>query len=124
MRDDDEEEDDRLRDDVYDPHTGTVRLCDRLCTTCVFRPGNLMHLAPGRLKGMLGDAIADEGHITCHSTLGTDEPAICAGFAEHPEGSARSLALRFIRAGVLKIKLITPPSLKEWFSTDIDRKKT
>ena len=32
-----------------------VRLCARRCDTCVFRPGNLIHLAPGRLRGMVED---------------------------------------------------------------------
>lgn len=93
-------------DHVFDATTGTVRVCDDLCTTCIFHPGNRMRLDPGRVKGMLNDAIATEGHIVCHKTLGTDEPAICAGFARHPVGGRRSLALRLAAAGVLKIKSI------------------
>ncbi len=93
---------------VFDAATGTVRLCADLCTTCIFHPGNRMSLHPGRVKEMLADAIADEGHIVCHKTLGTDEPAICAGFANHPTGRARSLALRLAAAGVLSLKHITP----------------
>jgi hypothetical protein len=90
----------------------TLRVCADLCSTCIFHPGNRMRLAPGRVKSMVDGAAADEGHIVCHSTLGTDEPAICAGFERHPVGGARSLALRLARAGVLAIKRITPPSLK------------
>lgn len=67
-----------------------------------------MNLQPGRVKEMVDAAVADEGHITCHQTLGTPEPAICAGYAEHPVGRVRSMALRFLRAGILRLKSITP----------------
>jgi hypothetical protein len=98
---------------VADPLTGVVRLCDDLCSTCVFRPGNLMNLGPGRVKEMTDSALADEGHIVCHSTLGTEEPAICAGYANLPAAKERSLALRMIAFGLAVVKRIKPPSLKE-----------
>ncbi|MCK7627261.1 hypothetical protein MUU72_29905 [Streptomyces sp. RS10V-4] len=97
-----------LRHDVADPATWTVRVCQDRCTTCIFRPGNLMNLAPGRVANMVNRAVADEGHIVCHKTLGTTAPAICEGFAKHPRGRAASLALRLARAGVLRIVLVQP----------------
>ncbi|WSQ08941.1 hypothetical protein OG604_14845 [Streptomyces sp. NBC_01231] len=51
---------------------------------------------------MIARAIAEEGHIVCHATLGTEAPAICAGFAAHRNGSTASLALRLARARVLR----------------------
>jgi hypothetical protein len=66
---------------------GRVHVCAALCSTCVFRPGNLMKLAPGRLAGMVADARADSSAIICHSTLyqpGVDN-AVCRGFFDrHP----------------------------------------
>ncbi|GGY13001.1 hypothetical protein GCM10010384_18260 [Streptomyces djakartensis] len=94
---------DGLRHDVADPVTWSVRICAGRCGTCIFRPGNLMRLEPGRVAEMIASAIAEEGHIVCHATLGTRAPAICAGFAAHRNGSARSLALRLARARVLRI---------------------
>jgi hypothetical protein len=94
---------DGLRHDVADPETWSVRVCAERCPTCIFRPGNLMRLEPRRVAGMIASAIADEGHIVCHATLGTSAPAICAGFAAHPRGSAASLALRLVRAGVVRV---------------------
>ncbi|WP_314250869.1 hypothetical protein [Streptomyces sp. DSM 40907] len=88
-------------DPVADPETRTVRICAERCPTCIFRRGNLMHLAPGRLARLTAQAIADEGHIVCHDTLGTGAGSICAGYATHPEGRKRSLALRLVRAGAL-----------------------
>lgn len=98
---------------VVDPAAAVVRVCDDLCKTCIFRPGNLMNLEPGRVQEMTQGAIADEGHIVCHSTIGTSDPAICAGFARHPVGSLRSMALRFVKAGLLKIKWITPTGVHD-----------
>ncbi|MGW2317427.1 hypothetical protein [Streptomyces sp. NPDC001680] len=40
-------------DEVADPLTGTVRVCARRCDTCIFHPGNLMDLKPGRVANMV-----------------------------------------------------------------------
>lgn len=88
---------DSLYAEVADPSTGTVRLCATLCSTCIFRPGNLMDLRPGRVAAIVAEARACEGHIPCHRTLGTAQPAICRGYADGPDKGA-SLALRFARA--------------------------
>ncbi|MFJ4684682.1 hypothetical protein [Streptomyces sp. NPDC088789] len=99
---------DGLGDDVAAPATWSVRVCGHRCSTCIFRPGNLMNLEAGRVAGMVKRAVADNGRIVCHKTLGTEAPAICAGFAAHPRGGAACLALRLARAGVLKTVPVKP----------------
>jgi hypothetical protein len=99
-----DEEDRRI--DVAEP--GEIRLCARMCDTCVFRPGNLMYLAPGRLTDMVKGAHRDEGQIVCHKTLDTEAPAICRGYADKAD-RGRSLALRIGRA-LGWIKEIEPPT--------------
>jgi hypothetical protein len=70
---------------VGDRATMKSRLLTEQCSTCIFRPGNPMHLSPGRLKDMVDGAKRKEGFIVCHATLrgvapkGT-KPAICRGF--------------------------------------------
>ena len=61
---------------------GRVHVMAEMCATCVFRPGNLVGLRPGRLAGMVRDAIVDESTIVCHSTLYRDvvAHAACRGF--------------------------------------------
>lgn len=55
------------------------------CSSCVFRPGNLMRLAPGRLADIL-DTNRERGTaLICHQTLSYgDHPevgeALCRGF--------------------------------------------
>lgn len=68
---------------------GKVHVLRERCTTCVFRPKNLMHLTPGRLKGMVEDSVADQTSFACHQTLAygdhTDHyegEALCAGMVE------------------------------------------
>jgi len=66
---------------------GKVHVCQDLCATCVFRPGNLMHLEPGRLADLVAQARAHESAIICHSTLAEDgvDNAVCRGFYDrHP----------------------------------------
>jgi len=66
---------------------GRVHVLSRMCDTCIFRPGNLCHLNPGRVAGMVKEAKANESAITCHSTLYRDDvdPSVCRGFFDrHP----------------------------------------
>lgn len=60
---------------------GKVHVLSGKCATCIFRPGNKMHLAEGRVESMVAGARRDESSITCHSTLyGAAPPAVCRGF--------------------------------------------
>lgn len=71
-----------------------VHVCESMCSTCVFRPGNLMHLNPGRLAGMVREAKADDaGSITCHSTL-DGEHAVCRGFFDRHATAVLQIAER------------------------------
>lgn len=65
---------------VIDPVTHKPRLMSEQCTTCVFRPGNLMHLSPGRLKELIGSNTGPEAlGLVCHQTL---------SYGAHPETGA------------------------------------
>lgn len=81
-----EEEDDDGDSNVIDPQEKKPRLCEVMCTTCIFRPGNPMQLRSGRLRGMVEDAVRGGGFIPCHCTIaGPKNPshkqaAICRGF--------------------------------------------
>ncbi len=75
---------------------GRVHVCREMCETCVFRPGNVMRLQPGRLAGMVRDAVETESAIICHSTLyeeGVDN-AVCFGFYERHATAPLQVAQR------------------------------
>ncbi|MEU2593970.1 hypothetical protein ABZ630_24915 [Streptomyces albidoflavus] len=72
---------------VADQQQYTLRICEARCTTCIFHAGNRAHLAPGRLASLIKEALEAEGHIVCHATLDTDEPAICRGYANLPQAA-------------------------------------
>ncbi|WJK33160.1 hypothetical protein [Solwaraspora sp. WMMA2065] len=71
---------------VGDPALRKSRLLSRQCATCIFRPGNPMHLAEGHLRDLVANARRNESYIICHDTLPyadhEAEPAICRGFAD------------------------------------------
>lgn len=69
-----------------------LRVCAHECATCVFRPGNLMQLHPGRLAGMVRDSLAGDSCIPCHKTL-EGERAVCRGFYDRHKQA--SMMLRF-----------------------------
>ncbi|MFJ6380179.1 hypothetical protein ACIQI7_09280 [Kitasatospora sp. NPDC092039] len=99
---------------VADPATGEVRVVARLCDTCIYRPGNLMHLAPGRVRQLAAEALAADGHIVCHSTLPALAPpgtkgAICRGFA-----NAHGNAIFALRVGAAFGRIVeVPPPHKQ-----------
>lgn len=61
---------------------GRVHILAEQCSTCVFRPGNLMHLSKERMRELIEDN--QESALTCHATLYRDDvaPAVCRGFAD------------------------------------------
>lgn len=74
----------RRRPGPFDPSTGQVHVLAERCSTCVFHPGNLMHLHPGRLKDLIDTNVRNDSALTCHSTLPNNDsraqPAVCRGF--------------------------------------------
>jgi len=61
------------------------RLLTEQCSTCVFRPGNLMHLREGRLHDLVNENLRAGAALTCHQTLSYGEhpdfgEAVCRGF--------------------------------------------
>ncbi|MEV0431537.1 hypothetical protein [Micromonospora sp. NPDC050495] len=84
---------------VGDRALGKSRLLSRQCDTCIFNPGNPMHLAPGRLRDLVSEARQRESFIVCHDTLphyrqpGV-KPAICRGFADRYRTQALQLIER------------------------------
>ncbi len=72
---------------------GKVHVCRDKCPTCIFHPGNRMHLAPGRVSEMVQEALAVQSAIVCHSTLDGDN-AVCHGFWEHHQTAPLQIAER------------------------------
>lgn len=74
---------------------GKVHVCEQMCSTCIFRPGNLMHLEPGRVTGMVKEAVEGESTIVCHQTLDTDANAACRGFVDRYTKDVATLQIAF-----------------------------
>lgn len=86
--------------DVMDEEVGhniynrsRVHVCETMCSTCIFRPGNLMHLTPGTVKSMTDttEKDGDGAVIVCHQTLGTDQNAVCRGWLDSKVGQQDKL---------------------------------
>jgi hypothetical protein len=72
-------------------HDGRVFVCEAMCATCIFRPGNLMRLPAGRVRGMVDQSLANDSAIICHSTL-DGQRAVCRGFFDRHETRPLQLA--------------------------------
>lgn len=60
---------------------GKVHVMTERCSTCIFRPGNLMRLNAGRVRNMVERCLGTMGgNIPCHQTLDLDHQAICRGY--------------------------------------------
>jgi len=69
--------------DVY--RGGKVHVQAAKCSTCIYRPGNLMRLQEGRKDSMQAEAIAGGGVIPCHQTIEAKTgrrgaESVCRGF--------------------------------------------
>jgi len=73
---------------------GRIHVCREMCSTCIFRPGNLMELRSGRVRGMVDEAKGNDGAIVCHKTLDGEEHAVCRGFFERYPTTPLQLADR------------------------------
>lgn len=67
----------RKRQGIY--RDDKVHVCKSMCDTCIFRPGNLMQLKPGRVEQMVASATRRDNAITCHSSI-DGLPVVCSGF--------------------------------------------
>jgi len=61
---------------------GKVHVLKERCSTCVFRPGNLMNLNEGRFKDLVETNRERDTAFACHQTLYGQTPAeaICRGY--------------------------------------------
>lgn len=77
---------------------GKVHVMPEKCSTCIFRPGNLMRLQPGRVKEMVDGALANQSVIPCHKTIygEREQEAVCRGF--YDAHGSRVPALRLAAA--------------------------
>lgn len=70
----------------FDQATKRPRLLTGQCSTCIYRPGNPMHLSAGRVKSMTEAALREGTQgVICHQTLPYGDnpefgPALCRGF--------------------------------------------
>lgn len=70
-----------------------VHLMSEKCDTCIFRPGNLMHLEPGRVKDMVDECLKNDSAVICHKTLAEEDNAVCRGFYDAYEANVTPLRL-------------------------------
>ena len=72
---------------------GKVHVRRSKCDTCIFRPGNLMHLEEGRVENMVEDC-GDDGAIPCHKHLDEGVTPVCHGFWSQHRNQVLQLAER------------------------------
>lgn len=80
MNEDDEDE----QTPVYDK--AGLHVMAEPCSTCIFKPGNLMRLDKGRVKDMTDSTDREDTNVVCHQTLGQPVGALCHGSVERRPG--------------------------------------
>lgn len=74
---------------------GQVHVNAEQCATCVYRPGNLMHLKPGALQAIIMENLERNTVLICHENMDTNEPGTCRGFYESHLSPILALAAGF-----------------------------
>jgi hypothetical protein len=110
---DDGEPAEDVRQDITDPATGLSRLLSERCATCILRPGDLMHLGPGRTAAFIRQVLDTGSYVVCHDTLTYGDfpdygPAICRGFFDTYCNRTRDLLI--LQAG-LRLTEVPPPAV-------------
>jgi hypothetical protein len=108
----DDEDEEMQRQDAY--AGGKLRVLTDKCSTCIFRPGNPMHLDAGRVRDMVDESLAGGGYITCHQTLTYGEhpdfgPAVCRGFYDAHGHRSNLIRIMGRLDGIAEV----PPPAKE-----------
>jgi hypothetical protein len=97
---DDEQDDYPDDEDDGEPYPPSVngpnglRIMREQCSTCIFRPGNLMQLNRGRLADMVQLTRARDTNVVCHQTLGEPFGAMCRGSVDERAGQLVRIAER------------------------------
>lgn len=105
-----------LRSAMYSTD-GKLLVLSRPCDTCIFAPGNRMHLEKGRLAGMIQECRERQTFIPCHETMEIEEDddgethgegPICNGFYEKWGGYSQLVRI-FERLG--SVRLVDPDTV-------------
>jgi len=88
----DDEELEELPPPVFD--AAGVHVKREQCSTCIFRPGNLMQLQSGRVKDMVEACNRDDTNVICHQTLEQPVGALCRGSFDLRPGQMAQIAQR------------------------------
>jgi len=89
-----DEEDESYPPSWRDPITGELRILTEKCSTCIFRPGNLMNLNEGRLQDMTDSTDAGDTNVICHQSLGRKVGDMCRGSYDRRPGQLARIAER------------------------------
>jgi hypothetical protein len=105
--------------DVIDRESGKVRVLSRRCATCVFRPGDPMHLGAARVEDIVRRNVDAGALLTCHSTLPYGPypefgPAVCAGFWTRHGLSTAAGRIAKLMLGIIRV---APPAEQEAAAT-------
>lgn len=73
------------------------------CETCIFRPGNPMHLEEGRLQAMINQTDADDTNVVCHQSAGLKGAIRCEAWCRGSVDRKPGQAVRMMRdLGILE----------------------
>lgn len=96
-------------DDTTEPYRdGRVHVMSRKCSTCVFRPGNLMRLRPGRLKELTDHTQATGIPFSRHQTL----PYAESDYVDHYGHDSTTMSLAYALDVVTEVPPYAPSDQK------------
>lgn len=82
------------------------------CATCVFRPGNPMRLAPGRLADLVRENLARGTALICHTTTYGQRPdigeTICSGWWDNYRDRTRTIMVMIALFGPDVFQIVEP----------------
>jgi hypothetical protein len=91
-------------DQPIDRATGKVRVCSERCKSCIFWADGRSAVAPEQAREVIEANLKADATLTCHSTLGTDAPAVCAGFWAKHRNDVLAGRIAQMLCGIIRLK--------------------
>lgn len=91
-------------DQPIDPVTAKVRVNSERCKSCIFWTDGRSAVSPEKAREVIDRNLQADAVLTCHATIGTDAPAVCAGYwAKHRNDVLAGRIAQLVN-GIIRVK--------------------
>jgi hypothetical protein len=92
------------KDQPIDPATSKVRVNSERCKSCIFWTDGRSAVSPDRAREVIDWNLQADAVLTCHATIDTSAPAVCAGYRAKHRNDVLAGRIAQIFNGIIRVK--------------------